>query len=399
MSQARNTVVMTGELFDELLTTTGRTCLVARVVPGDHLTLLARGLCNGRPVDDPVEIAVPIGPDGVTFDVDGGRVRFGGSIPHPAGGAVPLHAVRVVDHRIRLFLAGDDDDGETTAVFDRQVRAFGADGQRLLRHLCVGVVGAGGTGSAVCGQLIRLGVGTILVIDDDTISDDGANVTRIWGSTLADVGTDKVDIVARSAADIGFGTTVIPVCGTVNDEATARALRHCDVVFGCTDDNRGRVTLSRFAYWYLVPVIDMGAQIDSNAGQLRSIDGRITVIGPGTACLSCRGRINQELLQTELLPPEERAARVAERYAIGLPEEDPAVIAYTTGIAAFAVAELLNRLFGIDDDPPASELVAQFHFRRIGGNTRPPEQEHWCADPGNLGAGDTEPFLGITWTS
>src|SRR3989442_2474424 len=44
--------------------------------------------------------------------------------------------------------------------FERQVLAFGAESQALLQQLHVGVVGVGGTGSAVVEQLARLGVGT-----------------------------------------------------------------------------------------------------------------------------------------------------------------------------------------------------------------------------------------------
>lgn len=170
-------------------------------------------------------------------------------------------------------------------------------------------------------------------------------------------------------------------------------------MFGCTDDNRDRLTLSRLAYWHLIPLIDMGVQLDSDGNALRSIDGRITVVGPGTPCLYCRGRINQAALQAELLPHAEREARVAERYAIGLPERDPAVIPYTTAVAALGVAELLNRLFGIYDEAPASETVVQFHFRRIGSNRRDPQPGHWCTQLDNLGAGDTALFLGVTWVS
>jgi molybdopterin/thiamine biosynthesis adenylyltransferase len=306
---------------------------------------------------------------------------------------VALHAVRVVDHRVRLFAAAID--GDAVPMFDRQIRAFGPEGQGLLRHLRVGVVGAGGTGSAVAEQLIRLGVGTIVVIDDDTINDDGSNVTRVWGSTLDDAGVRKVAIVERSAARIGLGSEVIAVNGSINDEETARLLRGCDVVFGCTDDNRGRVTLSRLAYWYLIPVFDMGVQLDSAAGTLRSIDGRITVVGPGAPCLLCRGRIDDDRLAAELLGPAERAARAAEGYAIGLDDPNPAVIAYTTAVAAFAVAELLSRLF-VDVEPEPTEHLVAFHFRRIGSN-RGRRQDHWCTDPANLGAGDTVPFLGVTW--
>lgn len=272
------------------------------------------------------------------------------------------------------------------------------DGQRVLTQLRVGIVGAGGTGSAVFEQLVRIGVGQILIIDPDTINDDGSNVTRVYGSTMADVGKAKVDLAKRNADQIGFGTRVTAVTGTINDLATAQLLTTCDVIFGCTDDNRGRVTLARIATWYLIPVIDMGVKLTSTDSTLRGIEGRITSIGPFAGCLQCRGRISAAALQTEVFNPIERGRRIEEGYAQGLDDRDPAVIAFTTGVAAHAVSELLHRIFALDDSP-SGELIIRFHRRDIRRNTRSGRPEHWCTDPNNVGSGDTAPFVGTLWTS
>ncbi len=391
MTIERNTVVVTAELYQLACRAEAGTQLIVRTIRGgEHLTLLGR-----RIGDDPGsdELAILLGPDGL--DLSAGRVR--GLIPGHSGETTAIDAVRVVGDSWRLLLV--ETDATSPSVFDRQIRAFGSAGQHLLARLRVGVVGAGGTGSAVCEQLIRLGVGEITVIDDDVINDDGSNVTRVWGSTMADIGMPKVDIVGRTAAHIGFGTRINPIKGTINDEANARELRHCDVIFGCTDDNRGRMTLSRIATWYLIPVIDMGVKLSSADGVLTNIDGRVTIIDHATGCLQCRGRIDPQALQAEVLQPLEREARVAESYAVGLGERDPAVVAYTTSIAATAVAEFLARTFGLDIDRPSSELLVRFHQRSIGRSTRPARPGHWCVDPTNIGAGDTEPFLGTVWTT
>ena len=230
---------------------------------------------------------VPLGVNGLVLSTS----VVGGVLPDSSDGSIPVDSVRVLDHRWRLLLPAGAEGG-LAAAFDRQIRAFGLDGQRLLAQLRVGVVGARGTGSAVCEQLIRLGVGELLVIDPDVINDDGSNVTRVYGSTMNDIGMPKVEIVARAATQIGLGTKVSAVQVSINDEATARLLTDCDVVFGCTDDNRGRMTLSRVAVWYLIPVIDMGVKLTSTDGTLTGIEGRVTIIGPDTGCLQCRGRIN-----------------------------------------------------------------------------------------------------------
>lgn len=385
---ARNTLVLTGALHAAALS--GATAVVARPARSDRGVLLLGHRVGGDAGAG--EAVVTLGPDGLEITATASK----GTLPE-ADGPVPVGAVRLVGDSWRLLLPATD--AELGSLFDRQIRAFGPDGQRVLRELRVGIVGAGGTGSALFEQLVRLGVGEILTIDPDVINDDGSNVTRVYGSTMADIGHPKVDLAKRNAHRIGIGTNVTAIQGTINDEGTVRFLTDCDVVFGCTDDNRGRVTLGRLATWYLIPVIDMGVKLTSDDGTLRGIEGRVTTIEPGRGCLQCRGRISDAALQSEVLNPAERAQRVAEGYAAGLDERDPAVIAYTTAVAAHAVNEFLHRLFALDDDTPSGELIIRFHCRDIRRNTRTGGPGHWCMDPAHLGAGDTVPLLGMTWTS
>jgi hypothetical protein len=138
----------------------------------------------------------------------------------------------------------------------------------------------------------------------------------------------------------------------------------------------------------------MGVKLTSSDGTLTGIEGRVTIIGPETGCLQCRGRINPQALQAEVLQPPERADRVAEGYAIGLAERDPAVVAFTRGVASQAISEFLARTFSLDDQPPSTELLMRFHHRDIRRNTRTGKPGHWCNDPNNIGAGDAMPFLG-----
>lgn len=384
----RPTLVLSHEVHGAALS--GASAVVARTSRSDRGLLLL-----GQRMGDEAhegEVVVTLGPDGLDITA----TAVDGTLPGPAG-PVPVGAVRVVGDMWRLLLPPGD--SEPMPLFDRQVRAFGPDGQRVLRALRVGIVGAGGTGSALFEQLVRLGVGDIVIIDPDEINEDGSNVTRVYGSTMADIGAPKVDLAQRNSDSIGIGTKVTPIRGTINDEATARQLTDCDVIFGCTDDNRGRVTLSRLSTWYLIPIIDMGVKITSNAGRLHGIEGRVTVVEPGRGCLQCRGRVNAAALQSEVLNPTERAQRVDEGYAAGLDERDPAVIAYTTGTAAHAANELLHRLFALDQDTPSGELIIRFHARDIRRNTRAGRPDHWCTDTSHLGEGDVVPFVGTLWAS
>lgn len=304
-----------------------------------------------------------------------------------------LRAVRSVGDRLRILLPCASATTDPAPAFDRQILAFGADGQRLLGAMRVGVAGVGGTGSAVCEQLLRLGVAELVVVDPDVLTDH--NVSRVYGSTVHDNGRPKVDLVLESAARIGLGSHVTPIHSNVNDTQALEHLRRCDVVLGCTDDNVGRITLSRLAYYYLLPVIDCGVIIDSNGQQVTGVFGRNTVVGPGAACLLCRRSVDHDRARGESMEPGERDRAVADGYLPPLGDADPSVVSYTTLVAAWSVSELLHRLFGLGEGEAPTEILHRLHLHHSAPNRA--EQRHgcYCTDVDVIGAGDVTPTLGI----
>jgi molybdopterin/thiamine biosynthesis adenylyltransferase len=308
-------------------------------------------------------------------------------------GAIDL--VREVGDRIR-FTSAIDAPAPVPAprAFDRQVRAFGGPIQQLLSSLHVGVVGCGGTGSAVAELLIRSGVEQLTVVDDQSLED--TNVTRLFGSRMDDVGRPKVDVIHDSAARIGLGTRIHPIKGRVT-RSVIDDLRACDLIFACTDDNAARLDVARLAYWCLIPVFDLGVAIDSSDGQLRGIFGRVDVQVPGTACVSCSEVIDQVRLRAEQLPERERAELRRQGYAPELRDPDPAVIAFTMRTATEAFSELLLRITGAAVDAPSRSMTF-VHDRRIQITTPSAIPGHWCADRSIWGRGATGPrYLGRAW--
>jgi molybdopterin/thiamine biosynthesis adenylyltransferase len=319
-----------------------------------------------------------------------GRPTFTGRVYDEQGMVSDIDRLRVIGRRIRVLHSEGAADADVDAeIFDRQIRAFGEDGQRMLARLRVGVVGAGGTGSAVFEQLVRDGVRQLTVIDDDEVTK--TNVTRIHESGVDDAGTPKIAIAAAAAARIGLDASVTAINGRITDPAVAAQLHHLDVVFGCTDDEGGRLVLSKLALTHLIPVFDMGfAVVPNEDGLIRALDGRVTTLLPGQACLLCRERITPDGLAAEDLDLEERRRRAGEGYVPGLGEADPSVGTFTTLIACYAVNELLDRLFGYSDGvgaAGATELLVRLADRRLNFNSRDPGL-HWCGQSDHYGRGD-----------
>jgi hypothetical protein len=220
----------------------------------------------------------------------------------------------------------------------------------------------------------------------------------VYGSRLSDVGDAKADILARHLRDIAPSTAVVPLVSSINVESVARSVGDADVAFGCTDDNAGRLVLSRIATYMLVPVIDCGVILSDRGGRIEGIFGRITVLSPGSACMVCHDRIDLARARTESLSPSEQMLRIREGYAPALPGVEPAVVAYTSAVASFAVAELLERMIGYGATPAPTEILLRIHDREISTNRQLPRPGHYC-DPasGKIGRGSATPFLEQAW--
>jgi molybdopterin/thiamine biosynthesis adenylyltransferase len=331
----------------------------------------------------------------------GTDLAFTGYVEDQDGARRPIERIWEVGDRLRSTRAFDSAQNASLADdlrrYDRHIRAFGPAAQQALRELRVGIVGCGGTGSIVAEQLVRLGVREFVLIDPDTIS--ASNVTRVYGSREADIGRPKAELMAAHLTDIAPSTRCEVIQSMLTLESTARRLIGCDLIFGCTDDNAGRLVLSRLATYLFIPLIDCGVLISSESdGTIAGVDGRITTVVPGDACLVCRGRIDLGRAAAELLSPAERRRRQDEGYAPALGRVEPAVVAFTTMVGSMAVAELLERLVGYGPLERPGEVLLRMHEREISTNNAVPRQGHYC-DPkaGKLGLGVTVPFLDQAW--
>ncbi|WP_182911957.1 HesA/MoeB/ThiF family protein [Sphingomonas cavernae] len=229
---------------------------------------------------------------------------------------------------------------------DRQVRAFGEPGQRLLRRLRFGVIGAGGTGSLVCQQLAHLGASWITVIDPDLV--EATNLNRLVGSVPSDVGTPKVDVAARMIRAINPDATVIPLRADIVDEDVAKLLATFDFVLLCTDSHASRAVVCQAAYQYLVPAIDMGVSITVANGGVTHITGRVQMLAPGLPCLTCSGTLDGEVIRREMQTPEQRAA---DPYVHGVREPQPAVLSINSTVSSLAVTMLLGAVTPVPVKP------------------------------------------------
>lgn len=316
----------------------------------------------------------------------------------PGGKVVDAVHVQQVGGRFRRWSYGEDTKAGADHL-NRQARLFGAGFNELIRSLRVAVVGCGGTGSAVAMLLARLGVGHLLLIDDDAI--EATNLNRVHGSRRSDAIAHclKIDMLQREIAAAELGVEVTTRKGWVNAAEMRDALKSCDFVFGCTDDHAGRILLNRLAYFYGIAVIDIGLRMmPIAAGAGHDINGRVTTLLPGRACLLCSGVVNARRAGEEALErsdPAEFRKRKQEAYVVGAGDPAPAVVTFTTEMACVAVNEMIAALTGFHgEEGMIPNRLRRFHARddRFLA-TKQSEACPVCMSDGLWGRADIDPFL------
>lgn len=232
---------------------------------------------------------------------------------------------------------------------DRQVRALTALGNRRLRDLEVGVVGAGGTGSPAAEQLVRIGAAGVVLVDPDLL-DDKSNLRRVVGSRASDLGraATKAEIVGRHLESLGLSSRVTALPTDVRREDATRRLLDCDVVVNTTDTQASRAFLNQVAYQYWLPVIDVGVRIGTTlAGVVSGMPVEVRVLLPDTGCLWCRkGVLDSRTIYEENLPAQEREKLATEGYVQGLGQHQPSLAPLNYLASALGVLTMIHLYSG-----------------------------------------------------
>ena len=305
----------------------------------------------------------------------------------------PFDSITVVGDDILHWHSGQSDDPVAPALV-AQTQLFGAGTTARLRHLRVGVVGCSGTGSIVVELLTRLGVGTLILVDDDRVEE--RNLNRIVNARRADIDRPKVDVLAEGVQLIGFGTKVIPLPLNLYDVRAVNAIAACDLVFGCMDTAEGRHLLNRIATFYILPYFDLGVHLRANdRGGIDEACGVVHYIQPGGSSLLSRGAYGLERVRAENLrrtDPEKYREQLEVNYIEGVDEKSPAVVSVNATIASLAVNEFLARIHPFRSCKNSDGAIIYFDFMETMV-VREEEREACPLLKPLVGLGDVIPIL------
>lgn len=193
----------------------------------------------------------------------------------------------------------------------------GGPGQQRLKKARVLIIGAGGVGGPAALYLAAAGIGTLGLVDDDTVS--LSNLQRQIQFDTADVGTSKVEVSARRLTALNPHVEVQTFAERLSPDTAWQRVTGWDLVIDGTDDFETRMAVNAACVASGVPLV---------SGALGAWSGQVAVF-EGQPCYRC--------LVPDIPPDAETCARVG-------------VIGALAGlIGSLAALEAIKRLTGAGD--------------------------------------------------
>jgi molybdopterin/thiamine biosynthesis adenylyltransferase len=263
----------------------------------------------------------------------------------PTGMNGRVGSVTVIGRSLSQIVSLDDDQVPVSKSFQRQLPWFTPEGQRQLARYRIAVAGCGGTGCHVIQQLAYLGVRNLILVDRDSVDD--TNLNRLVTATPADVGTPKAYLGRSLVRGLAHDARVLALNDDLRSPAAIDGLKGADVIFGCLDNDGGRLFLNELALAYGIPYFDLASGVDAGDGKVSEIGGRVCVIVPGGPCLNCMGEIDPHEAGYHLGTREQQAIQVQRGYVRGMDTVSPSVVSINGAVAAMAVNEFAVFVSGI----------------------------------------------------
>lgn len=151
----------------------------------------------------------------------------------------------------------------------------GGPGQQRLARATVLIVGAGGVGGPAALYLAAAGIGTIRIVDPDTVA--LSNLQRQILFDTADIGRPKVETAAEHLSALNPHVRVEALAEPLTGDNAGRIVAGCDVVLDGTDD---------FATRHAVNAACVAAGIPLVSGALGRWTGQVGVF-EGRPCYRC----------------------------------------------------------------------------------------------------------------
>lgn len=137
-------------------------------------------------------------------------------------------------------------------IYTRTVALIGEEKLNILRNSHVLVVGIGGVGSFAAEAVVRAGVGSVTIIDNDTVNE--SNLNRQLIALHSTLNESKTSVMKKRMLDINPEAEIVEK-NIFFDENTELDFSKFDYILDCIDSVRSKVHLIKCAKENNVPII------------------------------------------------------------------------------------------------------------------------------------------------
>ena len=158
-------------------------------------------------------------------------------------------------------------------IYDRTRMLVGDAGMEKMQNAHVFIAGIGGVGSFTAEALARAGVGTLTLLDNDTV--DITNLNRQIHATQKTVGRPKVEVMAERIREINPDIQVHTINAFLLDDNTESVLGDggYDYIVDAVDTVTAKLSLILYARERNIPVISsMGTANKLDATKFEVVD-------------------------------------------------------------------------------------------------------------------------------
>ena len=229
--------------------------------------------------------------------------------------------------------------------FARQLvlEGVGPAGQERLASARVLVVGVGGLGSPVCLYLAAAGVGTLGIVDFDSINLSNLNRQILY--RVSDLGRPKAAAAAETMRALNPGLTVIEIREKLTPERAVELVAGYDLVVECSDTFDTKFLVNAACVRVGVPLV---------WASVLAWEGQMSVVLPDRGpCYQC------------LFPPQPELADVPTSYEVGILGAAAGTMGALEAVEALKVLldfgdPLVGRLLVWDGAAATIEIVSFF---------------------------------------
>ena len=135
-------------------------------------------------------------------------------------------------------------------------RLFGVKGFEKLQKSHVTVIGVGGVGSWAAEALVRTAIGSVTIIDGDSVAESNCN--RQLPAMEGSFGLKKVEVLRERFSRINPQAQIEAIGEFVNETNFEQCIGQTDLVIDCIDSLSAKAALIAYLYRKNIPVFTSG---------------------------------------------------------------------------------------------------------------------------------------------